>query len=115
MTEERSHVSHSQLNSAFGEGGCLRAWAYRYVEKLSSPVSGRLHIGTAWDGMTRRVLEAKVDSIATGNEHFEAVADEAEFLPVHLIVEHIGGERQVHAGDAREQGQDRAVVVLAVV
>lgn len=62
MSDERRHFSHSQLSSAFGDAGCLRAWAYRYVEKISTPVSGRLHIGTAWDRMTRQVIEAKIDA-----------------------------------------------------
>lgn len=60
MTTEPRHVSHSQLSTAFGDSGCLRAWAYRYVEKLSTPVSGRLHVGTSWDRMTRLALDAKI-------------------------------------------------------
>jgi hypothetical protein len=78
MSDERRHFSHSQLSSALGDAGCLRAWGYRYVEKIKTPVSGRLHIGTAWDAMSRRVLESKIDAIESTNEHFEADASEAE-------------------------------------
>ena len=77
MSDERRHFSHSQLSSALGDAGCLRAWGYRYVEKITTPVSGRLHIGTAWDAMTRRVLEAKIDAGITGIDHFEADTSEA--------------------------------------
>lgn len=62
MTDERRHFSHSQFSGALGDAGCLRAWGYRYVEKIGTPVSGRLHVGTAWDRMTRRVIEAKIDA-----------------------------------------------------
>ena len=68
MTEERRHFSHSQLKSALGDAGCLRAWGYRYIEGITTPVAGRMHVGTAWDSLTRLVMDNKIGSIDTSVE-----------------------------------------------
>lgn len=58
---ERDHYSHSQFRLAFGDGGCLRAYFYRYVDKsYRPPVPGRLHVGTSWDRMTTKFMESVI-------------------------------------------------------
>lgn len=59
--QERPHYSHSQFRIAFGDGGCLRAYKYRYLDKIKTPVPGRMHVGTTWDRMVNAVLRSKID------------------------------------------------------
>lgn len=73
MTEPNRHFSHSQLSSAFGDAGCLRLWAYRYVEKMTSPTNGALHVGSSWDYLTRVVIGEKINGNIVNEERAENI------------------------------------------
>lgn len=82
--QDKPHFSHSQFRLAFGDGGCLRAYKYRYMDKIKTPVPGRMHIGTTWDRMVNAVLRSKIEEDPIDTAQATGIAiDTLENPPEH--------------------------------